>query len=119
MELGLPVCGLWSQGDLRTVRMGLDNTREDAEMTTRIYRVTHGGDRQGTRTEHYMSYSAAVLSLIESGYGVQRDADPDNNTTGWATRNGFFGGEDAFIGWLDVHGRCPAYEVAELAKEAV
>ncbi len=87
-------------------------------MTTRVYKVTHRGDDQGALTKYYMTYSAAVLALTEAGYELRRDANPDANETAWATRNGIFGAEDAWIGWLDAEGRCPACEAAELAQEA-
>jgi len=61
----------------------------------------------------YMTYSAAVLSLTEAGYTLRRDAHPETNETAWATRDGIFGAEDAWVDWLDVEGRCPACEAAE------
>jgi hypothetical protein len=83
--------------------------------TTRVYRVTHAGDGQGLTTYH-MAYGSAVLALREGGYEMRRHADPDANITGWATRTGMFGAEDAWIGWVHAQGRCPACEAAELAR---
>ena len=87
-------------------------------MKTRIWRVTHGNDEHGALTSYYMTYSAAVLALVESGFALRRDADPDNNQTGMAYASGLLGDEIAHIGWIDAEGRCPACESRELDDTA-
>jgi hypothetical protein len=83
-------------------------------MKTRIYK-THSN--KTAATDYYMTYAAAVLAVTEAGYTLNRDADPANNLTGWATRDGIFGVEDIWIGWIDVHGVCPKCAAAELADK--
>lgn len=85
-------------------------------MTTRIWKVTFGGDYLGDHTRYYMTYSAAVLSLVEEGYELRKDADPAQNTKAWLTDDGIFGPIEAWIGWIDVEGRCPTCEAEELAR---
>jgi hypothetical protein len=78
-----------------------------------------GGIYESNRLEnatYYMTYAEAVLALLESGYTMRRDANPEKNETGWAVRDGIFGHEDIFIGWIDANGGCPSCAAAELAK---
>lgn len=69
----------------------------------RIWRVMHDDDEMGAQTAYFTTYPAAVKSLVDGGFEIRREADPDKGVTAMACRNsGMFGVELCHIGWIDV-----------------